>query len=63
VDFEQPGFNTDVEQASLEDEREERKDTNMGNTLMLAIYFPLVIVGLVLVIMWGMSAAGQRRNG
>jgi hypothetical protein len=63
VDFEQPGFNTDVEQASLEDEREERKDTNMGNTLMLAMYFPLVIVGLVLVIMWGMSAAGQGRNG
>jgi hypothetical protein len=35
----------------------------MGDTLMLAIYFPLVIVGMVLVIMWGMSAAGPRRNG
>jgi hypothetical protein len=34
----------------------------MGNTVMLAIYFPLVIVGMVLVIMWGMSAAGPRRN-
>jgi len=63
VDFEQPGFNTDLEEASLADEREERKDTIMGDTLMLAIYFPLVIVGMVLVIMWGMSAAGPRRNG
>ena len=63
VDFEQPGFNTDLEEASLADEREERKDTNMGDTLMLAIYFPLVIVGMVLVIMWGISAAGPRRNG
>ena len=62
MDFEQPGFNTDLEEASLADEREERKDTNMGDTLMLAIYFPLVIVGMVLVIMWGMSAAGPRRN-
>jgi hypothetical protein len=35
----------------------------MGDTVMLAIYFPLVIVGMVLVIMWGMSAAGLRRNG
>lgn len=32
----------------------------MGNTVMLAIYFPLVIVGMVLVLMWGMSAAGSR---
>jgi hypothetical protein len=63
LDFEHLGFYTDLEQASLEDEREERKDTNMGDTLMLAIYFPLVIVGMVLVIMWGMSAAGPRRNG
>ena len=62
MDFEQPGFNTDLEEASLADEREERKDTNMGDTLMLAIYFPLVIVGMVLVITWGMSAAGPRRN-
>jgi len=37
----------------------------MGNTVMLAIYFPLVIVGMVLVIMWGMSmsAAGSPRKG
>ncbi|MGH7220338.1 MAG: hypothetical protein ACREI1_08425, partial [Nitrospiraceae bacterium] len=59
VDFEQPGFNTDLEQDSLEDEREERKGTNMGDTVILAIYFPLIIVGMVLVIMWGMSAAGR----
>ena len=63
VDFEQPGLNTDLEQASLEDEREERKGTNMGNTVMLAIYFPLVIVGMVLVIIWGMSVVGPGRNG
>ena len=62
-DFEQPGLNTDFEQASLEDEREERKGTNMGDTIILAICFPLVIVGMVLVIMWGMSAAGSRRTG
>ena len=35
----------------------------MGDTVMLAIYFPLVMVGMVLVIMWGMSAAEPRRNG
>ena len=35
----------------------------MGDTVMLAIYFPLVMVGMVLVIMWGMRAAGPRRNG
>ena len=34
----------------------------MGNTVMLAISFPLVIVGMVLVIMWGMSAAGSPRK-
>lgn len=31
----------------------------MGDTVMLAIYFPLVMVGMVLVIMWGMSARGR----
>jgi hypothetical protein len=35
----------------------------MGNTVMLAISFPLVMVGMVLVIMWGMSAAGSPRKG
>ncbi len=59
VDFELTGFNTDLEQDSLEDEREERKGTNMGDTVILAIYFPLIILGMVLVIMWGMSAAGR----
>ena len=63
VDFEQPGFNTDLEQDSREDEREERKGTNMGDTVILAIYFPLIIVGMVLVIMWGMSNAGSNRKG
>jgi hypothetical protein len=31
----------------------------MGDTVIFAIYFPLIIVGMVLVIMWGMSAAGR----
>jgi hypothetical protein len=35
----------------------------MGDTIILTIFFPLVIVGMVLVIMWGMSAAGPRRKG
>ena len=35
----------------------------MGDTVIWAIYFPIVIVGMVLVIMWGMSAAGSRREG
>jgi len=34
----------------------------MGDTVILAIYFPLVIVGMVLVIMWGMSVVGPRRK-
>ena len=35
----------------------------MGGTVILAFYFPLIIGGMVLVIMWGMSAAGSRRTG
>jgi len=35
----------------------------MGDTVILAIFFPLVIVGMVLVIMWGMSIVGPHRNG
>ena len=35
----------------------------MGDTVILAICFPLVIVGMVLVIMWGMSIVGPYRNG
>ena len=34
----------------------------MGNTLILAVYFPLIIGGMVLVIMWGMSSAGSRHT-
>ncbi len=34
----------------------------MGNTLILAVYFPLIIGGMVLVIMWGMSAAGSHHT-
>ena len=32
----------------------------MGSTLTMAVYIPVVVAGLVLVIMWGMSAAGKR---
>lgn len=35
----------------------------MGDTVVLAICFPLVIVGMALVIMWGMSIVGPHRNG
>ena len=40
--------------------REKRKGTNMGDTVILAtVYFPLLTVGMVLVIMRWMSAAGS----
>ena len=35
----------------------------MNHTIIVAIFSPLVLVGMVLVIMWGMSAAGPRRKG
>jgi hypothetical protein len=35
----------------------------MGDKVMVAVYFPLIITGLLLVIMWGMSAAGSRPIG
>ena len=35
----------------------------MGDTVILTVYFPLIIGGMVLVIMWGMSAAGSGRTG
>ena len=35
----------------------------MDVTVILAIRFPLVIVGMVLVIMWGMSIVGPHRKG
>ena len=35
----------------------------MSDTIIVAIFSPLVLVGMVLVIMWGMSAAGRRRKG
>jgi hypothetical protein len=34
----------------------------MANIVIVTVYFPLVIAGMVLVIMWGMSAAGSRRR-
>jgi len=39
-----------------------RKHTHMDHSAMLAtIYSPLYIVGLLLVIMWGMNIAGSSR--
>lgn len=35
----------------------------MGITAIVAISFPVVMVGMVLVITWIMSAAGPRRTG
>ena len=35
----------------------------MDITAIVAISFPLVIVGMVLVVTWIMSAAGPRRKG
>ena len=35
----------------------------MGDTVILAICFPLIIVGMVLVLMWGMGIVGSHRNG
>ena len=35
----------------------------MGDTVILAICFPLIIVGMVLVLRWGMGIVGPHRNG
>lgn len=35
----------------------------MDHTVFLAICFPLVIAGMILVIMWGMSIVGPQRQG
>jgi hypothetical protein len=35
----------------------------MGDTVTLTFYFPLIIGGMLLVIMWGMSAASARHAG
>lgn len=35
----------------------------MGHTILIAIYSPLYIVGMVLLIMWWMSGAGAHSGG
>jgi hypothetical protein len=35
----------------------------MHQTIIVAIYSPLAIVGMILIITWGMNAAGSRREG
>ena len=35
----------------------------MHQTIIVAIYSPLAVVGMMLVITWGMNAAGSRREG
>jgi hypothetical protein len=34
----------------------------MDSTLLMAVYFPVIVAGMVLVIMWGMSAAGEQKR-
>ena len=34
----------------------------MGDTIILMVFFPLIIAGMILTITWGMSAAGVRRR-
>ena len=52
-----------MEQALSECEREERKGTVMGHTIFLVVFSSLVTVGMVLLIMWGMSNVDPRRKG
>ena len=33
----------------------------MADNLILTVYFPLIITGMILTIVWGMSAAGSSR--
>jgi hypothetical protein len=40
----------------------ERKGKDMGDTVLLAIYFPIIIGGMLGVIIWGMNAAGTRHG-
>lgn len=35
----------------------------MGDTIILVVWFPLIIAGMILTITWGMSAAGARGQG
>ena len=46
----------------MQDEREERKSTLMAHTIFLAIFSPLATVGMMLAVMWSMSAAGMPRK-
>jgi hypothetical protein len=34
----------------------------MDSTLLMVVYFPVIVAGMVLVIMWGMSAAGEQKR-
>jgi hypothetical protein len=47
----------------IENQLGERKGTTMHQTIIVAIYSPLAIVGMMLVITWGMNAASSRREG
>jgi len=48
--------------SSIGDVITERKGKDMGDTVLLAIYFPIIIGGMLGVIIWGMSAAGARHT-
>jgi hypothetical protein len=41
---------------------EERKVSDMGNTVILTVFFPVIIAGMILVITWSMNAAGSAGN-
>lgn len=57
---ESPKFHLEI--PSMGDAIAERKGKNMGDTIILAIYFPIIIGGMLGVIIWGMSAAGIRHG-
>ena len=57
------GSATTQEQAFPEVLREEKRGATMGHTILIAIYSPLYIVGMVLLIMWWMSGAGSHSGG
>ena len=46
----------------MKDDREERKGAIMGHMTVTTIFSMLATVGMVLVLMWGMSIVGPQRQ-
>jgi hypothetical protein len=40
----------------------EGEGVTMGDSIIATVYFPLIITGLILTIMWAMGAAGPNRQ-